>query len=69
MNIEISYNLKEKLIDIYNSSHPFYNGICFTFSSGINGKDVTLKDRRNEYYINITFCESNCEFLILIMLI
>ena len=43
---------------MYNSSDPFYNDICFKFSSEVNGKDVTLKDRRNEYYVNITFCEN-----------
>ena len=47
---------------MYNSSDPFYNDICFKFSSEVNGKDVILKDRRNEYYVNITFCEDNCEY-------
>ena len=62
MNIDRAFKLNEKSINIYNSSDPFFNDICFTFVSENNGKDVPLKDRRNEYYVNITFCESNCEF-------
>ena len=62
MNLERAYKLNQKSINIYNSSEPFYNDICFTFSSEINGEDVTLKDRRKEYYVNITFCESTCEY-------
>ncbi len=62
LNIDRAYKLNEKSINIYNSSDPFFNDICFIFASENNGKDVTLKDRRNEYYVNITFCESNCEF-------
>ena len=42
MNIERVYKVKDKLFDIYNSSHHFYNDIYFTFSSEINGKDVSL---------------------------
>ena len=61
IDLEKAKTLNEKSIDIFNSSAPFFNDICFTFSSEKNGKDVTLKDRRNEYYINVTFCESECE--------
>ena len=62
LNLERAYKLNQKSINIYNSSELFYNDICFTFSSEINGEDVTLKDRRKEYYVNITFCESTCEY-------
>ena len=61
IDIEKAKNLNEKSIDIFNSSAPFFNDICFTFSSEKNGKDVTLKDRRDDYYVNVTFCESECE--------
>ena len=62
LKLERAYKLKQKSIDVFNSSTPFYNDICFPFSSEINGEDVSLKDRRNEYYVNITFCENNCEY-------
>ena len=62
LNLERAYKLNQKSIDVFNSSDPFFNDICFTFSSEINGEDVTLKDRRKEYYVNITFCESTCEY-------
>ena len=61
IDLETAKQLNEKSIDIYNSSAPFFNDICFTFSSEKNGKDVTLKDRRDDYYVNVTFCESECE--------
>ena len=62
LKLERAYKLKQKSIDVFNSSAPFYNDICFPFTSEINGEDVSLKDRRNEYYVNITFCENNCEY-------
>ena len=40
---------------------PFFNDICFEYTSE-NGKDVTLEDRRKEYYQNVSFCEEGCEY-------
>ena len=62
LNLERASYLNNKLINMFNTSEPFYNDICFKFSSEKNGEDVTLKDRRKDYYINITFCESNCNY-------
>ena len=72
INIEISYpynpnidlstaeELSEKGIDVFNSSDPFFNDICYPYS--IDGIDVPLEERRNEYYQNMTLCEGNCEY-------
>ena len=49
-------------IELYNITHPFYNDICYLFTSDV-GTDMTLNDRRNEYYINISLCENNCSLI------
>ena len=60
-NYEIIKNLEEQGINPFNSSHPFYQEICYHFESPIK-KDITLKDRFLDFYPNITFCEHGCEF-------
>ena len=57
---EINSNYPE--IDLTNISDPFYNDICFLFTSDL-GTDVTLNDRRNEYYLGSSVCENNCEII------
>lgn len=59
LNLNLAKNLSEKNIDIYNSSHPFFNDICFTFKSQYN-TDVTLQDRQKEYFVNTSFCDEGC---------
>ena len=47
-------------INVYNFSDAFFNDICFEFTAE-NGKDVTLKDRKKNYFQNVSLCESDCE--------
>ena len=63
-NIKLMNN-KYPNIEIYNLDDPFYNDICSLFTTDVN-TDMTLNDRRNEYYVNISFCENNC-FLIKVL--
>ena len=49
-------------VNIYNISDPFYNDLCFLFTSDV-GTDMTLNDRRKEYYINYSLCEDNCTLM------
>ena len=58
-------NYKHPNIELYNLSDPFYNDICSLFTSEVS-TDMTLNDRRNEYYVNISLCENDC-FLIRIL--
>ena len=60
-NIKKMYELHPE-IELYNISDPFYNDICFVFTSDV-GTDMTLNDRRNEYYINYSLCEENCSII------
>ena len=61
VNITQAIELAEIGVDVYNSSDPFFNDICFEYTSD-SGKDVTLADRRKEYYQNVSFCEEGCEY-------
>ena len=55
-------NLKYPEIDLSNISDPFYNTLCFLFTSDVK-TDMSLNDRREEYYINVSLCENNCEII------
>ena len=54
-----SFHSKYPDIELYNIDDPFFNDICYNFTSE-NGADMTLNDRRQEYYINKSLCEDNC---------
>ena len=59
---ELAYNLSLQGINIFDNNDSFYNDICQAFTAQ-NEKDVTLEDRRLEFYPNFTMCENNCSFL------
>ena len=64
MKVELSIpiNIKDDNLDKYDPSSGFYNDICYTYES-LNGTDVSLKDRKNEYIENkLAVCEVDCEF-------
>ena len=54
--------IKYPVVNLSNISDPFYNDICFVFTSDVN-TDMTLNDRRNEYYINVSLCENDCQII------
>ena len=60
--LDIGYNLSQQGIDIFNCDDPFYNDICFPFT-GERERDITIEDRRIEYYPNFTLCENNCTYI------
>ena len=49
-------------VELSNISDPFYNDICYTFKTDVN-TDMTLNDRRDEYYIAASLCEEGCEIV------
>ena len=49
----------EDEINFFDINHPFFNDICFTYTNE-KGRDVTIMDRRNYYFLNKTLCENNC---------
>ena len=60
IKFETAKELSEKGIDIYNKNDCFFNDICCY--SKIDGKSYTLEGR-NEFFINVTLCENNCEYI------
>ena len=52
--------------EISNISEHFYNDICFIYTSN-EKTDITLNDRRKNYYLNSTsLCGNNCFYIKLI---
>ena len=49
-------------VDLSDINDQFYNDICYKFTSDV-GTDMTLNDRRNEYYVNYSLCEENCTLI------
>ena len=74
INIEIGYPIidKEKAqltlgesmykkgFDVYNPEDDFFNEKCVSFSN--SSTDVTIKDRRQNFFLNVTFCNNNCVY-------
>ena len=47
-------------INIFDPEDDFYTDLCFYFISPIK-KDISLKDRLEAFYPNITLCDSGCK--------
>ena len=74
ITINSKINLDESTISLYNSlmnsgynlfdqNNSFYKDICSTYTSQ-NGTDMTLTDRRNEFFYNsanFSLCQTGCE--------
>ena len=58
LNLDLAKKLAEEGIDIYDGESSIFNDICTTFS--IDGKDMTLSDRREDIFTNATFCTEGC---------
>ena len=54
-------NAKKQGYDIFNPNDTFYNDVCTPFDNE-NYTDVIINDRKSDYYENINFCESNCQY-------
>ena len=58
INIDQIMYAKKKKIDLFDPHSDFFDDICFKFTSEIN-TDVTLEQRLEEYYQNITLCNES----------
>ena len=62
INISIPVLINENMLMQYNSSSDYYNNICYKFET-INGTDITIYDRKNDYNKkNLSLCEGNCKY-------
>ena len=50
--------MKKKLMYSFKANSNFFNDICVGYQK--NNLDMTIKDRRKYFYINVTICDSNC---------
>jgi hypothetical protein len=49
----------EKGVDIYNPEDPFFNDKCHKIDIDMV---ITIKDRREDIFKNVSFCEDNCKY-------
>ena len=74
INIEITYAMKENIldmnsisefknkdIDIFNINDSFFNDICFPYSDSNN--DIVLEDRIKDIYQNYSLCDEGCSYI------
>ena len=59
-SLERFTHFEDKGIDILNSSDPFFNDICYSYSDG--DSDMVLKDRISDIFQNYSLCDSGCEY-------
>ena len=57
LNIQTAIKLADKGIDVFNANDDYFNDICH---ENIDGKDIIIKDRRNDIYKNVSFCQKGC---------
>ena len=63
IEIHLSASIDPEEIYKYDSDSDFYHDICFSFSNE-NGTDITINDRREEFYNNnLSICESTCKLM------
>ena len=63
IDLSIPVTIDETSLYKYNLSDGYYNDKCCPSSSD-NGIDITLSDRRDEFYNNnLSLCEENCDFV------
>ena len=60
IDTQIAFQMSLDGVDVFDSKDPFFNDPCYSYN--VNGTFLVLKDRRKEYYQNITLCESNCKY-------
>ena len=62
IGISIPVKIDEDNLFKYNSSHDYYNDICYAYTTD-SRTDIVVKDRQREYINNnYSLCEANCEF-------
>ena len=60
INYENMLYLTDQNIDVFDSTSPFYTDICYEFESP-NDRDITLEDRLETFYPNVSLCDSGCK--------
>ena len=61
-NNKLAYDLIQQGINIFDINDPFFNDMCLSYQDE-HGNDVTLKNRKEDYFQNILVCIDGCEYL------
>ena len=63
INLNLSKKFYEEYnIDVYRTNDSFFNDFCMNYTSD-KKTDLTLKQKRNMFYQNVSFCDSNCTYV------
>jgi len=58
-NYELQKSLTEQGINIFDINDPYYKDICYDFHNP-KKRDISLKDRIKETYVNASLCDDGC---------
>ena len=58
-NYELQTALTKQGINIFDINDPYYKDICYDFENP-KKRDMALKDRIKETYVNVTLCDDGC---------
>ena len=61
-NNKLAYDLINQGINIFDINDPFFTDMCYSYQDE-HGNDVTLKNRKEDYYQNILVCSDGCEYM------
>ena len=61
LNYNTAKYLASQGIDIYNINDDFFNNFCNGIIS-VNNQDLTLNNKIEDIYANISFCDNDCEY-------
>ena len=61
LNYNTAKYLASQGIDIYNINDDFFNNFCNGIIS-VNNQDLTLDNKIEDIYVNISFCDNDCEY-------
>ena len=61
LNYNTAKYLASQGIDIYNINDDFFNNFCNGIIS-VNNQDLTLDNKIEDIYANISFCDNDCEY-------
>ena len=60
-DISLVESLSSQGLNVFDKKSDFYNSRCISFNQ--NGNDITIQDRKDDIYYNLSVCESLCTFI------
>jgi len=58
-NYDLQVSLTKQGINIFDINDPYYKDICYDFENP-KKRDIALKDRIQETFVNVTLCDDGC---------